>query len=90
MTTSSSESSFNHAQNMILIFTGESYDFWSTQMKTLFISQDLRDLIEEGYEQPDDLSTLAAAKLKEYKQNKQKRCKGSTLHPARGKQNYFP
>ena len=41
-------------------------------MKTLFISQDLRDLIEEGYEQPEDLSTLAAAKLKEYQQNKQR------------------
>ena len=37
-------------------------------MKTLFISQDLWDLIEEGYEQPEDLSTLTIVKLKEYKQ----------------------
>ena len=37
-------------------------------MKTIFISQDLWDLIEEGYEQPEDLSTLTVAKLKEYKQ----------------------
>ncbi|XP_030940289.1 glutaminyl-peptide cyclotransferase-like [Quercus lobata] len=49
-------------------FTSESYDFWSTQMKTIFISQDLWDLIEEGYEQLEDLSTLTIAKLKEYKQ----------------------
>ena len=43
----SSESRFNYAQNMILIFTSESYDFWSKKMKTLFISQDLWDLIKE-------------------------------------------
>ena len=72
MAASTSTATFNYAQNIVPIFTGESYDFWSTQMKTLFISQDLWDLIEEGYEQPDDLSTLAAAKLKEYKQNKQR------------------
>ena len=47
MTASSSESRFNYAQNMILIFTSESYDFWSKKMKTLFISQDLWDLIKE-------------------------------------------
>ena len=49
-------------------FTNESYDFWSTQMKTIFISQDLWDLIKEDYEQPKDLLTLTTAKLKEYKQ----------------------
>ena len=72
MAASTSTATFNYAQNIVPIFTGESYDFWSTQMKTLFISQDLWDLIKEGYEQPEDLSTLAAAKLKEYKQNKQR------------------
>ena len=32
---------------MIPIPTSENYDFWSTLMKTLFISQDLSDLFEE-------------------------------------------
>ena len=50
MAASTSIATFNYAQNIVPIFTGESYDFWSTQMKTLFISQDLWDLIEEGYE----------------------------------------
>ena len=63
---------FNYAQNIVHIFTGESYDNHSTQMKTLFVSQDLWNLIEKGYEQPEDLSTLTAAKPKEYKQDKQR------------------
>ena len=32
------------------VFDGESYDYWSIKMKTLLISQDLWDIVEEGYE----------------------------------------
>ena len=81
MAASTSTATFNYAQYIVPIFTGESYDFWSTQMKTLFISQDLWDLIEEDYEQPEDLSNWTAAKQKEYKQRD---TRALTLHP-RGK-----
>ncbi|CAL2260561.1 unnamed protein product [Prunus armeniaca] len=39
------------------IFDGENYEYWSLQMKTLFISQDLWDLVEDGYEEPEKTST---------------------------------
>ena len=43
-------------------------------MQTLFISQDLWDVIENGYpvpESPEELATRTTTKQKEYKQNKQ-------------------
>ena len=54
------------------IFTGENYDFWSVKMKTFFRSQDLWDIIEDGFTIPEDTSTLTAAQKKELKENKQK------------------
>ena len=44
------DSIFSYAQNSIPIFNGKSYDFWSIQMRTLFMSHDLWELVEEGYE----------------------------------------
>ena len=54
------------------IFTGENYDFWSVKMKTFFRSQDLWDIIEEGFTILEDTSTLTVAQKKELKGNKQK------------------
>ena len=50
--------SFNYTQAMVPIFDGESYDFWYIQIKTLFISQGLWDLVENGYEQPQDAAEM--------------------------------
>ena len=36
-------------QPAIPIFQGSNYEVWSIKMKTLFISQDLWDLVERGY-----------------------------------------
>ena len=33
-------------QQIVPIFKGENYHFWSTKMKTLFLSNDLWDLVE--------------------------------------------
>ena len=48
------------------IFTGEKYEFWSIKMKTLFKSQKVWELVEEGFV---DLagSDEVAEKLKETK-----------------------
>ena len=40
------------------MFKGEDIGFWSISMKTLFLSQDLLDFVENGYIEPD-AQTLA-------------------------------
>ncbi|GJS29783.1 retrovirus-related pol polyprotein from transposon TNT 1-94 [Tanacetum coccineum] len=46
MTTSNS--SVNVSQPQIPVFKGDSYEFWSIKMKTLFRSQNLWDLVDKG------------------------------------------
>ena len=46
------------AQPQIPIFKGEGYVFWSIKMKTLFKSQDLWELVENGYPDRDDEDKL--------------------------------
>ncbi|KAL4377627.1 hypothetical protein GQ457_02G041370 [Hibiscus cannabinus] len=58
MGTNSSSSS----QLPIPLFNGEKYQFWGVKMQTLFKSQDLWELVEEGIAETDD-----AAKTKENK-----------------------
>lgn len=45
----SASSSVNISQPQIPVFKGESYEFWSIKMSTLFKSQDLWDYVENGY-----------------------------------------
>lgn len=52
MDSSSNSANFNYVQNLIPVFDGENYEFWSLQMETLFISQDFWDLVEDSYEDP--------------------------------------
>lgn len=40
-------------QPLIPIFNGEKYEFWSIKMKTLFRSQELWDLVDTGFADPD-------------------------------------
>ena len=46
------------AQPQIPIFSGKNYEFWAIQMKTLFCSQGIWDLIEKVFNEPQDESTL--------------------------------
>ena len=52
------------------IFKGENYDFWRVKMETYFSSQDLWDIVEEGFTIPADTSALDASQEKELKKNK--------------------
>ncbi|XP_074277048.1 uncharacterized protein LOC141600703 [Silene latifolia] len=52
-------------QPSIPIFKGEKYHLWSLKMKTMFKSQDLWDLIEAGYTEPDPTPAIPDAQLKE-------------------------
>ncbi|XP_039007800.1 uncharacterized protein LOC120135620 [Hibiscus syriacus] len=57
----------NVSQLSIPIFNGESYEFWSIKMKTLFKSQDIWDLVENGYIEPDEEARLRDNKKKDSK-----------------------
>ncbi|KAE8650579.1 hypothetical protein Csa_010963 [Cucumis sativus] len=54
-------------QPLILIFKGEGYEFWSMRMKTLLRSQDLWDLVEHNYADPDDEGKLREKRRKDSK-----------------------
>ena len=43
---------FSYSTNQVPIFNGENFDYWSSQLMTIFISQDLWDLIEDGFQDP--------------------------------------
>ena len=78
MKSSSNSQGLSYGPSLIPFFDGESYDIWSLQMKTLFVSQELWELVEDGFEQPESsavLSTWSQAKQKEYKENKKKDAK---------------
>ena len=78
MASTSNAQGLTYGHSLIPFFDGESYDFWSLQMKTLFVSQELWELVEDGFEQPESstvLSTWSQAKQKEYKENKKKDAK---------------
>ena len=49
------------------IFKGEGYELWSICLKTLLKSQDLWDLVERGYADPDEESRLRENKKKDSK-----------------------
>uniref|UniRef100_A0A2N9EW08 CCHC-type domain-containing protein n=1 Tax=Fagus sylvatica TaxID=28930 RepID=A0A2N9EW08_FAGSY len=74
MATNSGDTLFTHTTNHVPIFNGEHYDYWSSQMMTIFISQDLWDLIEDGFQEPPATgnSSWTDANQKEYKENLKK------------------
>uniref|UniRef100_A0A803MD58 Retrovirus-related Pol polyprotein from transposon TNT 1-94-like beta-barrel domain-containing protein n=1 Tax=Chenopodium quinoa TaxID=63459 RepID=A0A803MD58_CHEQI len=50
---------------LIPIFKGEKYHLWSLKMKTMFKSQELWDLVENGYDEPNLAPAIPDAQLKE-------------------------
>nr|KYP75573.1 hypothetical protein KK1_019764 [Cajanus cajan] len=46
------------------VFTGENFDFWKLKLKTYFISQKLRDIVQSGYTKPDNTITLSKEEKK--------------------------
>ena len=63
----SNDNAMGTAQPIIPIFKGEGYEFWSIHMKTLLRSQDLWDLVEQGYADPDDEDKLRENRKKDSK-----------------------
>jgi len=52
MASSSSISTFSYTATQIPIFDGEHYEYWISQMETIFISQGLWTLVDEGFKEP--------------------------------------
>ena len=67
---SSSGSGMNFQTPMVSIFYGENYDFWCVKMITSFECVDLWDIVENGFEELEQVSDLSAAQLKELKENR--------------------
>ena len=67
---STSNSTLNIQHPFIPIFEGENYDFWCINMKTLFISQDVWELVENGYENYDSQENLTNTQKEELKKNR--------------------
>jgi hypothetical protein len=59
MAFSSSISTFSYIATQIPIFVGEHYEYWSSQMETIFISQDLWTLVDEGFVEPSQIGSSA-------------------------------
>ncbi|XP_049359193.1 uncharacterized protein LOC125823869 [Solanum verrucosum] len=60
----SSNSALSVAQPLIPVFKGESYEFWSIRMKSILKSQDLWDLVECGFVDPNEENKLRGNKAK--------------------------
>ncbi|KAM0947417.1 hypothetical protein DsansV1_C08g0086031 [Dioscorea sansibarensis] len=61
----SNGNSMSISQPSLPIFKGENYDFWSIKMRTLFKSQNLWDLVENGYQEQDEEARLKENKKKD-------------------------
>ena len=67
------------AQPQIPIFSGKNYEFWAIKMKTLFCSQGIWDLIEKGFIELQDESTLSQDEKDKLQDNKKKDAKALFL-----------
>ena len=56
------------------IFDGSDYDLWGKKMETLFRSQNLWDIVKNGFEEPENISTLEEAQRKEFEVKKAEGC----------------
>ena len=68
MAAPSSSSMFANSPNQIPIFDGELYAYWKAQMETIFISQDLWDIVQEHR----TITTRERFHINRKRQNRQK------------------
>ncbi|ONI29883.1 hypothetical protein PRUPE_1G219500 [Prunus persica] len=92
MASSSNSSTIENIQNLMPILDGKNYEYWSLQMKTLFISQDLWDLVEDGYEEPEKTLTGKATleSQQAVKENRKSDAKALFLIQQGVSKNFFP
>ena len=67
---STSVTSMSSQYSSIPLFEVDNYDFWCVKMKTLFMSQDVWDLVENGFDELENvipLTSVEKSQLKELK-----------------------
>ena len=70
MAATSTPTIFTYNSIEVPIFEGEYYNYWSYQMQTLFISQELWDIVDGTYPEPlEDQTSWQEADQKQYKKN---------------------
>ncbi|XP_026458702.1 uncharacterized protein LOC113359251 [Papaver somniferum] len=74
---SSSNSSLYIQLPSIPLSHGENYDFWAIKMKILFMSQDVWEIVESGYDEIEDTSTLDQDQKNLLKESRKKNAKAS-------------
>ena len=67
------------SKSIVPEFDGENYDFWCVRMKTLFISRDLLEYVEEGYEEPNDKEDMSIGEMEKWKEHIKKDAKALLL-----------
>ncbi|GMP42450.1 hypothetical protein CsSME_00012198 [Camellia sinensis var. sinensis] len=54
------------------IFNGENFDFWYVKMRTIFVCTELWDLVENGFEEPEDEEALTNPQKNQLKEQRKK------------------
>ncbi|XP_028089091.1 uncharacterized protein LOC114289544 [Camellia sinensis] len=54
------------------IFNGENFDFWYVKMRTIFVYTELWDLVENGFEEPEDEEALTNPQKNQLKEQRKK------------------
>src|ERR1700728_3329810 len=74
-------------------FNGKNYDYWAITMKALFASQDLWEIVEDGFDEPADengFNSLTPAEKDLLKRNRKKDSKARVLLYLAVDQSVFP
>lgn len=74
----------------IPIFGGENYDFWKLKMKTLLRSHGLWRLVDQGYQEFEDESTLSDTQKKKLEEERMKDAKALCLIQNAVTESIFP
>ena len=67
---STSITSMSSQPSSISLFEEENYDFWCIKMKTLFINQGVWDLVENGFNELENVTTLTLVEKDQLKELK--------------------
>ncbi|XP_022896553.1 B3 domain-containing protein Os06g0112300-like isoform X4 [Olea europaea var. sylvestris] len=63
----------------IPMFSGEHFDHWSVKMKTILISEDLWEYVEDGYEAPNPTLMLTAEQKQQLRENRKNDAKALSI-----------
>ncbi|GMP79115.1 hypothetical protein CsSME_00034784 [Camellia sinensis var. sinensis] len=72
------------------IFNGENFDFWYVKMRTIFLYTKLWDLVENGFEEPEDEEALTNSQKNQLKEQRKKDSKALSFIQQRVSEAIFP